>query len=310
MSGVDAGGAVSLNALVDDLKELSAHGSQAVGSCAALLAALGIPSDVGAVQAWRAVEARLKAYATQLDSELRMAFIEGMGLRPGAPQGSVERLRVIAKRIDRVERTARRRVGEALDEMARLILTESVPHDMGSTAEYLLANCEMHADLRGKAPTIVLRRTIQALTPSVERFEDKINLPTLEPGESIRVTALEGCHVSVEDLGSSSFLITSRFTPPVPYNGDQTFVISIQLPRHEAMVPMVGLYPVSPTTKFKASVRFGSRRPASVERFEGAIPVGTFPPVTQTFNPAVRYHESTFTAPRIGLGYGIKWGWD
>lgn len=194
--GVSDGDVVSF----DDLKELSAHGPRTVTSCAALLAALGVPSDASPQQVWRTAEARLKAYATQLDSELRMAFIEGMGLRQGAPQSSVERLRIIAHRIDRVERTAR--------------------------------------------------------------------------------------------------------------NDDHTFVISIQLPRHEAMVPMVGLYPVSPTTKFKASVRFGSRRPTSVERFEGAIPVGTFPPVTQIFNPAVRYHESTFTAPRIGLGYGIKWGWD
>ena len=306
----EEGTAVTFEALVYDLKELSAHGSQVIGSCPALLSALGVPTDANPQQAWRTVEARLKAYATQLDSELRMSFIEGMGLREGAPQGSVERLRIIAQRIDRVERTARRRVGEAIDAMARLILNGSVPKDVSASAEYLLANIEMHADLRGKAPTIVLRRTIQALASSVERFEDKINFPPLGPGESVRVTALEGCRVSIEYLGSSSFLVTSRFTSPVGYNEEHTFVISIQLPREDVMMPAVGLYPISPTTKFRASVRFGSRRPTSVERFEGAVPVGTFPPVTESFDPAKRYHESTFIAPRIGLGYGIQWSWD
>lgn len=306
----DGVGSSEFKALVKDLKEILMRGPQAIGSCPALLSALGVPADASAQHAWRTVEARLKAYATQLDSGLRMAFIEGMGLRAGAPQGSVERLRIIAQRIDRVERTARRRVDEAIEKMARLILHGSVPDDIGASAQYLLADFEIHADLRGKAPTIVLKRTIQALVPSVERFEDNVNLPTLGPDESIRVTALEGCRVTVEDLGPSSFLITSRFTPPVAYNDERTFAISIQLPRQDAMVPMVGLYPVSPTKRVTASVRFGARRPTSVERFERAIPVGTFPPATQAFDPAARHHQCVFDNPRIGFGYGIQWSWD
>lgn len=306
----EEGTAVTLDALVNDLKEISALGPQAIGSCPALLAALGVPSDAGPQQAWRTVEARLKACATQLDSELRMAFIEGIGLRPGASHTSTERLRVVAQRLDRVERTARRRVDKSVEAVAQHILNGSVPDDISSSAELLMLSSGMHADLRGKAPTVVLRRRILALAHAVEKFEDRINLPDLEPGESIRVTALEGCGVTVEDLDASSFLITARFTRPVAYNEEHTFAFSVQMPRHEAMVPAVGLYPLSPTREVRASVTFGKRRPMSVERFEGAIPVGTFPPVTRTFDPAVRHHECVFPDPRIGLGYGIKWSWD
>ena len=296
--------------LVAELKLLARSGPRAVGSCRNLMAAYGLPADVSPEVAWSTVESRLKSAATHLDPRLRLALIEGMGLRPGSPRDFGERLQLIGTHQDRSGRTARRRVYEALEAVARLTLSGKAK-SLVPTPDWLMVQASVHADLRGKAPSVVMTRTILALAPEVGLFEEKISVPRLAPSEAVRVLALDGCRsVEVEAQANATFGISTQLSRSIPYGAEHTFTISIQLPRHEAMTPMVGFYPLNPTREIRASVTFGSTRPTSVARFEGDIPVGTFLPVTQELDPGLRRHECVFRDAQVGRGYGVSWKWD
>lgn len=302
--------AAEFTSLVAELKMLARGGPRVVGSCGHLLAAYGLAADLSPEAAWSAVESRLKSAATHLDPRLRLALIEGMGLRPGSPREFGERLQLIGTHQDRSGRTARRRVYEAIEAVARLALSGNAK-SLVPTPDWLMVQARVHADLRGKAPTVVMTRTILALAPEVALFEEKISVPRLGPAETVRVSALDGCgSVGVEALGNSAFGIATRLSRSVPYGAEHTFTISIQLPSHESMTPMVGFYPLNPTREIRASVTFGPTRPRSVARFEGDIPVGTFLPVTQELDPGLRRHECVFRDAQVGRGYGVSWTWD
>lgn len=296
--------------LVAELKTLARNGPRVVGSCPHVLAAYGLPADISPEVAWSTVESRLKSAATHLDPRLRLALIDGLGLRPGSPRDFGERLQLIGTHQDFSGRTARRRVYEALEAVARLALTGNVK-SLVPTPDWLMVQASVHADLRGNAPSVVMTRTILALAPEVGLFEEKISVPRLGPAEAVRVMALDGCRsVEVEGLGNKTFGITTQLRRSIPYGVEHTFTISIQLPRHEAMTPMVGFYPLNPTREIRASVTFGSTRPTSVARFEGDIPVGTFLPVTHELDPGLRRHECVFRDAQVGRGYGVSWKWD
>ncbi len=296
--------------LVTDLKTLTKKGPRAVTSCTHLVAAFGIPDDAGPEVTWKAVEARLKLAATQLDPRLRLALIEGLGLRPGAPHGFGDRLKLIGTHEDRGGRTARRRVYKAFEAVAELTLADNV-RPLVPTPDWLMMGTSVHADLRGDTPSVVMKRTILVIAPGISRVEESISAPRVRPDERVHVTTLEGCtSVDVEPTGNASFRVVTHLNRTVTYGTEHTFTISAQLPRLEAMTPMIGIYPTNSIREVKASVSFGRRRPSSIARFEGDIPVGTFMPVTQELDPALRHHECVFRDVEIGRGYGIRWTWD
>lgn len=296
--------------LVGDLKTIRDRGPRAVGSCPRLLTAVGLPTDLSPELAWNAVEQRLKSLAAQLEPKLREPFIQGMRLRQSVPLDYGKRLELIAAHQDRSTRTARRRVDDAIDVVAQIMVADNTKSPV-PTPDWLMVRGSVHADLRRDSPTLVMTRTIMALVPVVDRFDEKMSVPGMEPTESIRATALEGCTVEgVETLGSGSFRVLTGLSQAVTYGAEHTFTISVELPRHEVMAPMVGFYPLNPTQEIRASVSFGPRRPVSIARFEGDIPVGTFPPITEELDPNQRHHECVFRDVQVGCGYGIKWFWD
>lgn len=166
--------------LVAELKTLAWNGPRVVGSCPHVLAAYGLPADISPEVAWSTVESRLKSAATHLDPRLRLALIDGLGLRPGSPRDFRERLQLIGTNQDFSGRTARRRVYEALEAVARLALTGNVK-SLVPTPDWLMVQASVHADLRGNAPSVVMTRTILALAPEVGLFEEKISVPRLGP---------------------------------------------------------------------------------------------------------------------------------
>jgi hypothetical protein len=87
----------------------------------ALRLTCGVPEDSSPADAQRMVSARLTELANQLPHDLRNAVLAAFALLPDTRQRSYqERVRWVADRLERDERTAQRRINEGLTHLAEL----------------------------------------------------------------------------------------------------------------------------------------------------------------------------------------------
>ena len=212
--GVEEGTAV-LGELRSAIDKVRSTGVQRVADVPpALLASLKISADVPPAEARERVRAGLFALAERLDPDLRRAFLESAGFRRDAAPAAGDRIKATATMLGTSERTAYRRVDEAVAEMA-LLLQSRDGRPALVDLDYVFLRSHFRVDLTGDAPLMVMERTISARSDGVSRIDERVNLPRMRH-QQLHFRALEGCRVESNNfLTPGMWAITLSFPRPL-----------------------------------------------------------------------------------------------
>ncbi|MEU3643201.1 hypothetical protein AB0E59_07450 [Lentzea sp. NPDC034063] len=268
----------------------------------ALAAACGITEADGAVAAKQKLVTRLTDLVEQLPEDLHLAARVAFGLISDVRHPLYqERVGWLAATIDRDARTVRRRVDEAVEQLAELAAT-TMRRDAGGwhTAELAVA-----VMLDQERPEVLERYQIVVNQDGVTSFDFVAAFPVHR--RDVEAQLLYGG--TLQDRGNLD-RPGFRLVPAEPLARGEThdFAIRYRLSHRDAMRPCVLHVPERPCEVFDLRVRFEHDRKRLVRAFDGVLrseaePVGT----TQSVDRAGEIHLR-FRRLLPGLLYGARWG--
>jgi hypothetical protein len=274
----------------------------------------------GPAEIRRKVSERLESLATSLPEDLRIAILAAFALHPDARLPFYqERVRWTAQRLSRDDRTARRRIDEAIERLAEL----AVSSDNGGQSAHSSAT-GWHTDelkislvLDQPVPEAFEVRRIVADRDRVSELDLAMTL-TADPerGDPIRVNEL---HLDVfygGRLVGKSLESTDRFgfvlELPQPLNRESKHDFAIRYRvLNGAMQPHYVCVPKHRCDVFELHVRFDlDKLPACIWRLSDAFQrdVDDPTPSGEILSPdASGEVHTTFRRLTPGLAYGIRW---
>lgn len=302
--------------LVDELKTLRKGRGLLAGSIEqrvgpALRDACEIADGDSLLIIRRKVAARLVELADQLPEDLRQVTFAAFAIGPEAQLPLYqERVSWAARRADRDPRTVRRRVDEAIDQLAELALCApraraGAPADSWHTTELRVAVAMDRAE-----PEVLEQRRIVADQDGLRELDLAVSLPVAR--RDLEVTVFYGG--TLRDRGmeaSDRFGFALSLPRPLSRGESYDFAMRFRLPTARALRPHVVCVPKRPCDVFDLRVRFGRDRvPSRVWNLHGTFqrdvtdPVcgGVQHPVNQTGEVRMRFRHLT-----PGLAYGARW---
>jgi len=264
----------------------------------AVRAACDIDAGDGPVAVRRKLTARLTELAEQLPEDLRLATLVAFAIDPGARQGLYQdRVRWVAIRMERDERTVRRRVDEAISQVAELAAGAASRFGGWRTAELSVA-----VALDQDRPEVLEQRRIVAEQDGLRELELVAPIPL---GQSDVQVLYGGTLVADDQVG-----FTLALPAPVAKEERHDLAVRFLLPTRQAMRPYLLCVPKRPCERFDLRLRF--RRdglPPTVFALHGAsgedpLHDGRQQPVDRAGEVHVRFHQLT-----PGLAYGARWEW-
>lgn len=297
--------------LLEPLRHLRSRGMNSASRIhPALLRALGVPSDTPPGEARDLVRRSLLAHSDRLDHTHRIAFLESAGFRRDAPVATGDRVSAAAGALKTSKRTIYRLIEQAIDQIAALVFSRS-QRCLLQDIDYVFLRARVRVDLTGNYPAIVTERTLSARSDGIDHLDERLFFPKLA-GEHLNLIALEGC--TLEDnnfVDRGIWSIRLRLPRALAMGEQHTFAVSVRLPDHESLDPVIGFLPR--TTSFDATVefRFGDRLPAMLEKFTAPPPIPGIVPAgdTERVTPEGRRHTFVLPQMRPGLCYGVRWFW-
>lgn len=256
----------------------------------------------------------IREHTARFPHDLRYLFLVASGIVTDHPLLD-DRLGVASKALDRSPRVLRRRLRTAEHLLAdSLIQTRS---DGAGPFEDKGWQWEAHhfdVVLRDSAQ-LTLKRTLRALADHQKYIHEAFSIPRpLSNGMDLEFTGLAGVSVlDVEHPSSNSWGLTLELPHPLSRGQVLETELRVVVPDVRALSPFVALAPVRPSHRASFRVDFGTQPVAeSCWVLEGALPADVVAqvPTKSVFDP--RQHPivtAEFTAPRIGLAYGIGWAW-
>lgn len=262
----------------------------------AIRSACEIDQGDGPVTVRRKLTTRLTELIQQLPADLRLASLVAFGLEPDARLPLYQqRMLWVAARMDRDERTIRRRVDDAVNQLAELAVLPGDRSGGWRTAELTVA-----VALDQDRPEVLEQRRIIAEQDGLRELELVAPLPLTEPD----VQVLYGGTLVLTDGG-----FTLALPAPVSKEERHDVALRFRLPTREAM-PYLLCVPRRPCERFDLRVRFDrDREPPTVFALRGAsredpLHDGHEHPVDRAGEIHVRFHQLT-----PGLAYGARWEW-
>jgi hypothetical protein len=256
----------------------------------AVRAACEIDVGDGPMTVRRKLTSRLTELVERLPEDLRLPVLVAFALAPEARQPLYQqRVLWMAARMDRDERTVRRRVDDAVNHLAELAATDGERIGGWRTAQLILA-----VALDQDRPEVLEQQRIIAEEDGLRELELVTPIP---PSES-DVQVLYGGTLVLTDGGFTLAL-------PTPVSKEERHdVPDRQAVRHLLCVPK------RPCERFDLRVRFRQdREPPTVFALRGApredpLHDGHEQPVDRAGEVHVRFHQLT-----PGLAYGARWEW-
>lgn len=296
-----------LTKAIDQVRNAGIHAPQA-SYPPALLTVLGIAEDASAPQSLGRIRDALLSCAGRLDPDDRVAFLEAAGFRRGAAVSAGARIDAAGELLGKSRETIYRYVKRATATMATMLLSK---HEapMLEDRDWVIRQADCSVDLRGGYPTVIMRRTIAAYADRVTHFDEQLSLPRL--GERpLTYRTLEGCTLeSLSPLGSSAWSVRLKLPHVLRMGTEHTFSVSLRLPDHDALEPLIGFRPNSASYNASIRIRFGDQPPSRIETFKDALMIGSFPDNAEVTIPGpddkeFRHH---FEKLAPGRGYGVRW---
>jgi hypothetical protein len=255
------------------------------------------------------VAARLTELADQLPMDLRLATLAAFAIDAEARMPLYQdRVYWAATRIDRNPRTVRRRVDEAIYQLAELATVASrddVPAERWHTDKLRVA-----AALDRERPEILQQRRIVANEDDLRELDLAVSFQAergdLESGVLYGGTLLD---CGMEASGRFGFTLT--LPRPLARGESYDFAVWFRLPTTNAMQPYLVCVPRQPCELFDLRVRFGrDRMPPYVSLLHRAFQSDvTDPGYRGRRHPVDRAGEVHLRFGQLtpGLAFGAKW---
>lgn len=259
--------------------------------------------------------ARLLARHTQaLPHDLRYLFRVAVGLEADQPMLE-QRLTVASVRLDRSLRVLRRRLRTAEELVADSIAVErdSEPRWFDAHGWQWLESA-YDLVLRGDA-TLTMRRSVHALSSHQKFIHEMFTVPGVGPDEDVTFLAIKGLSImEVDRVSASGWRVGLELPRELSSGETHGTVLQLRVPRARALSPFFVVAPVREIPMVHVGVDFGEESPAtSWWPLDGVLPSDLWlqhsPPAGREALPARGVVRRDFTAPRVGLAFGIAWTW-
>ncbi|WP_158839380.1 hypothetical protein [Saccharothrix deserti] len=275
---------------------------------------VGIGAGEGPARVRRQLRDWLDAQARGLPEDLKAAAALAFGL-DGDTRLYQERVRSVALRIDRDDRTARRRIDDALLRIAQRALDPDVrlpaPDLPWRTAELSAA---VVLDL--PVPEVIERRRIVAERDGLTEVELSVTLEPPDPGrgplDDVGLDVLYGGVLTNRARKSTNRIgFALRLPEPLRRNEEHEYAFRIRLSPERGIAPYYVCTPRFPCASFSLHVRFGPDRvPGGIWRLRDTLPIELADPESSrepvTADASGEVHL-TFTDLKPNLSYGITW---
>jgi hypothetical protein len=247
--------------------------------------------------------------------ETRLTITAALALRPEAGQRYLgDRERWLAERLRFHERTARRRVFEAIEIVVRLA-TEG-DQDWETSDAWQVQAIRAVFRLDGAAPELLEQRTVLMTKDNVGEIVTRFSLPrgtALEEPHELLTEILYGGRIrATERLSLEHFRYYIELSRRYHRGETHEYGIRFQIPPRQPMAPHYALVPLLTVKSLDLTVRFDQARPpAAVWRLDGVAP-------RMIDNPPANGGEvlhldgsgeirTSFRNLRQGFGYGARW---
>lgn len=291
--------------LVGELKRLrKGWGVQASGIQQrigpAVRAAFDLDTGDGPVAVRRKLTTRLTELIDELPENLRLATRAAFAIgEAGRDPLYKDRVLWAAARMDRDERTIRRRVDEAVNQLAELAAVRPV----GAGGGWRTAELTVAVALDQDRPEVLEQRRIVAERDGLRELE---LVAPYQLGQSDVQVIYGGTLVADDPAG-----FTLELAAPVCREDLHDLAVRFRLPARQAMRPYLLCVPKRPCERFDLRVRFRrDQQPPRVFALRGTQPQrdplrdGHQQPVDRAGEIHVRFHQLT-----PGLAYGARWEW-
>lgn len=258
--------------------------------------------------------ARLLARHTQaLPHDLRYLFRVAVGLEADQPMLE-QRLTIASVRLDRSLRVLRRRLRTAEELVADSLTAArgSEPRWFDARGWQWLASA-YDLVLRDDA-TLTMRRGVHALSSHHRFIHEMFTIPGVEPDEEVTFRAPAGLEiVGVERVSSTGWRLSLELPRELRVGETHETVLQLRVPRARALSPFFVVAPVREIPLVHVGVDFGNPSPATRWwPLDGVLPSDLWhqdAPRPADASPAHGVARCDFTAPRVGLAFGIAWNW-
>jgi hypothetical protein len=307
--------------LVTDLKALrkgrgilaSAIGSR-VGP--ALRRASGTNGLEHAADVRRRLTDRLWSWATELPEDLRLAVLAAFALdHTDQLPLYKDRVRLVAERLNRDERTARRRIDEGIERLAEVAIANSVPAGFAEpTSSWHTEELRVTLALDQPAPEAFEFRRIVADRDRIEHVDLALTLTAngSARSEDLEIDVFHGGRVAGRAMESPD-RFGFRLALPKALRRHESHQIGLRFRFREQrqMAPHYVCVPKDRCAEFDLRVRFDlNHLPTRIWRLVNAFqrdvddpePRGEALPLDRSGEIHTLFHELT-----PGLAYGIRW---
>jgi hypothetical protein len=260
------------------------------------------------------VATRLTELAEHLPEDLRVATLAAFAISADARLPLYQdRVRWAAIKVDRDPRTVRRRVDEAINQLADLATCapRSRPDEPANWWHTTALRVAMTLDQ--PQPEVLEQRRIVADRDGLRELDLAVSLPAT-PGE-LEVDAFHGGSLRARGMEAiDRFAYVLVLPRPLARGESHDFTVRFRLPTAHAMRPYLACVPRHPCELFDLWVRFGrDRLPSRTWMLHGAFQrdvsdpagPGRHHPVDHSGEIHMRFRQLT-----PGLAYGARWAAD
>ncbi|MET8762560.1 hypothetical protein [Lentzea sp. NPDC004782] len=269
-----------------------------------LAAACGITRADGQSAARQKLVTRLTELVEQLPDDLQLAARAAFGLIPDVRHPLYqERVNWVAAEIDRDSRTVRRRVDEAVDQLAELAATTT----RRATGGWHTAELSVAVALDQGQPEVLERYQVVVDQDGVDQLEFAAVFPVRR--RDVDVHLLYGG--TLRDRSATHDRPGFTLLPAEPLARGEThdFAIRYRLLSRDVMHPCVLHVPERPCEVFDLRVRFEHDRKRLVRTFDGVLQrAGAEPSGSQHTPDRAGEIHLRFRRLLPGLLYGARWG--
>jgi hypothetical protein len=308
------------------LRELVASGRPASGAAHAGSRPAGaVTAGNDAARLRRLLGSRLEVLAGRLPQDLRTAILAALALHPATADMRTYELRRewVARQVDRVPRTAERRIDEAQDLLAQEVAGELARErgrpPFGEEESWHIESFSAVFLLDGEVPEAVERRVIVPAVDGLAELALALDVPVDagRPRPPLRLEVIKGGELAlVEEPSRTRTRYVIRLPHPLRAGQSHEYEMRIRaLPGG----PLRDYYVFRPERRcdhFELRVRFDRRRPPAWVRRVSGEDVHSYnsyeglpaPGEVVGVDPTGEASEA-FTGLRPHYGYGLQWGW-
>jgi hypothetical protein len=235
---------------------------------------LDAPADAPDRELRRRLRVLVEQLAEGLPEDRRAAIMSALAADERAGTRLGDRTAVLAAEHHYAERTVRRRIHEAFDELAAAAAAALALRDRDGG--WYLRRLDALLRLDGTGPEVTEKRTIVARRGAgLERLVTRFSVPgtpdRVLSETDFQVSARYGAIIrKLERKSDALFEMEIEFPEKLPYGREHEYELVFRLPPHWPLEPYYAMVPMVECEAFRLRVRFGlDRLPTSLVRLDG-----------------------------------------